>query len=162
MTDWRDMPDGKEKYGRYLCSREWGLLRAAVHERANGVCERCYVNKIDAVHHLTYARRYNEDLSDLQAICNACHAAVHGHAVDDVSDPATGVGFIYSQVFCRLMDMERSCPSPIGAKRFSAASDWIAAMLLADDAGERFKNQYRCLKDIDAESITRGESPNGN
>ena len=76
--NWQAMDEGKEKYAAYLCSREWSVLKAAVHERARGRCERCEINKIDAVHHLTYARKYREDLDDLQAICNPCHEFVHG------------------------------------------------------------------------------------
>lgn len=78
MTDWRSIKDDREKYAAYLCSREWSVLKAAVHERARGRCERCEINPIDAVHHLTYARKYREDLDDLQAICNPCHEFVHG------------------------------------------------------------------------------------
>lgn len=78
QTDWRSIKDDREKYAAYLCSREWSVLKAAVHERARGRCERCEINQIDAVHHLTYARKYREDLDDLQAICNPCHEFVHG------------------------------------------------------------------------------------
>ena len=78
MSDWRSITGDREKYAAYLCSREWSVLKAAVHERARGRCERCRINAIDAVHHLTYARKYREDLDDLQAICNPCHEFVHG------------------------------------------------------------------------------------
>lgn len=68
----------KEKYQKYLCSREWAEKREAVRERAGGRCERCRVLPMEACHHLTYARKYNEQLDDLQAICNACHDFTHG------------------------------------------------------------------------------------
>lgn len=29
--DWKTIPDSKEKYQLYLCSREWGVLKEAVH-----------------------------------------------------------------------------------------------------------------------------------
>lgn len=78
-TDWKEITgDSKEKYGLYLCSREWSELKRAVHERAGGKCERCRVNGIDAVHHLTYERKYRERLEDLQANCNGCHDFTHG------------------------------------------------------------------------------------
>lgn len=78
MSDWKTMKNSKSKYGRYLASREWGLLKEQVHKRAGGKCERCKNNKIDAVHHLTYERIYCERLDDLQAICTPCHEFTHG------------------------------------------------------------------------------------
>ena len=64
-------------YQKYLCSREWGLKREAVHRRANGICERCNWQTGTAVHHLTYIRKYNEELSDLQLLCGDCHNFIH-------------------------------------------------------------------------------------
>jgi hypothetical protein len=82
------MADGKEKYAAYLCSREWSVIKNKVHDRAGKTCERCRSNEIDAVHHLTYARKYCERLDDLIGMCNGCHAYVH--AKSDI-DPATTV-----------------------------------------------------------------------
>lgn len=76
--DWRRIENDKEKYSAYLCSREWAERREAVRERADGKCERCGLLPMDACHHLTYERKYSEDLSDLQGICNACHEFTHG------------------------------------------------------------------------------------
>lgn len=81
--DWRTITDKKEKYAAYLCSREWGVLREAVHARAMGKCERCVINDIDAVHHLTYKRQYKERLEDLQGLCERCHAFTHGRSNTD-------------------------------------------------------------------------------
>ena len=36
-VDWREIKDEREKYQYYLCSREWGVLKEAVHKRAEGV-----------------------------------------------------------------------------------------------------------------------------
>lgn len=82
-SDWKTCTDDKEKYQLYLASREWGLLRAEVHERADGQCERCVFNPIECVHHLSYARKYHEDIADLQGLCNRCHAFTHGRSDDD-------------------------------------------------------------------------------
>jgi hypothetical protein len=84
--DWKSMPEGKEKYQAYLCSREWGLKKEAVRKRCGGICERCCVNAMDHTHHLTYARKYNELLEDLRALCKPCHDFTHGKAS---YDPAT-------------------------------------------------------------------------
>jgi hypothetical protein len=78
---WRpDIPDSKEKYQSYLASREWWIKRNAVYERADGYCERCNENDGVAVHHLTYIRKYQEQLSDLQLLCEDCHNFTHGRS----------------------------------------------------------------------------------
>jgi len=77
QTDWRSITDDKEKYAAYLCSREWNVLKEAVHKRAGGKCERCKVLPIAAVHHLTYERKFREELEDLAGWCQACHEFTH-------------------------------------------------------------------------------------
>lgn len=84
--NWAVMEDGKEKYSAYLCSREWSVLKESVHDRANGLCERCLTRQIEAVHHLTYARKYRERLDDLQGLCGGCHSFVHGKSDVDPRD----------------------------------------------------------------------------
>jgi hypothetical protein len=84
--DWKSITDDREKYAAYLCSREWSVLKEAVHDRAGGLCERCHTRKIDAVHHLTYARKYAEHLDDLQGLCNGCHEFTHGKTSVDPRD----------------------------------------------------------------------------
>lgn len=88
MPRWQDIADDREKYAAYLCSREWGVLKRAVHERAKGHCERCDVPSIDAVHHLTYARKYKEKLEDLEGLCKSCHEYTHGKSDIDPADNA--------------------------------------------------------------------------
>lgn len=66
----------RERYQRYLCSPEWNAKRNAVIERACGRCEKCG-RTARHVHHLTYIRKYNERLEDLQALCEACHEVIH-------------------------------------------------------------------------------------
>lgn len=80
---WQDISDDREKYNAYLCSREWSVLREKVRERCRGKCERCRVMPMDAVHHLTYERKYHELLEDLQAICSPCHEFTHGKSQSD-------------------------------------------------------------------------------
>lgn len=67
---------------------EWSELKRAVHERAGGICERCKINVIDAVHHLTYQRKYAEFLEDLAGWCNGCHAFTHAKSDDDPAEEA--------------------------------------------------------------------------
>lgn len=72
-----------ERYQQYLCSPEWGRLRAAVMYRSGGVCERCKLGRSVQVHHLTYIRKYAELLEDLQAVCAECHKFIHGRSSCD-------------------------------------------------------------------------------
>ncbi len=84
--DWKEiLGDTREKYSLYLCSREWSELKRAVHCRAHGICERCHLNPIGAVHHLTYARKYAELLDDLAGWCEGCHAFTHAKSDEDPS-----------------------------------------------------------------------------
>ena len=78
LADWRSISDDREKYQAYLCSREWAERREAVRKRAGDKCERCNVLPMTAVHHLTYVRKYDEPIEDLQAICRQCHEFTHG------------------------------------------------------------------------------------
>jgi hypothetical protein len=78
MTHWTLLTDAREKYQAYLCSEEWGRLRLAVRIRCHGRCERCHVRPMEHTHHRTYARRFQEDLTDLVGLCDPCHNAIHG------------------------------------------------------------------------------------
>lgn len=86
MADWRQIEDDREKYSAYLCSMEWAELKEAVHKRAHGICEACQTFEIDAVHHLTYERKYHEKPEDLQGNCKHCHNFTHGKSTFDPAD----------------------------------------------------------------------------
>jgi hypothetical protein len=73
-------------YKRYLASREWAVKREAVRARAGGLCERCWLSPMQAVHHQTYARIGNESLEDLQAVCATCHEFLSAKAGRDPRD----------------------------------------------------------------------------
>lgn len=92
--DWREAGiDERERYHRYLCSREWSVLKGQVKNRSGGICERCRHNRSDAVHHLTYLRKYQERIEDLQDICNPCHEFTHGkRARDPIMDATPKIG----------------------------------------------------------------------
>jgi len=98
MVDWLMIADDREKYAAYLCSREWGVLKKAVHERAGGVCERCCIHRIDHVHHLTYQRKYSERLEDLQGLCKPCHEFTHGLSAIDPAELTRIWNLIYPLV----------------------------------------------------------------
>lgn len=76
-------------YKRYLASREWALLREQVRERSEGNCERCLINEMTQVNHLTYERIGHEHLEDLQAVCRPCHEYMSGLRHIDPADVST-------------------------------------------------------------------------
>jgi hypothetical protein len=80
---WQAMPEGKEKYHAYLCSQQWAEKRQAVLKRCKSVCERCGLNEVEQVHHLTYIRKYNERLEDLAGWCRLCHEHNHDPSKPD-------------------------------------------------------------------------------
>lgn len=108
LRDWRTITDEREKYAAYLCSREWSELKQAVHKRAGDRCERCQVLPISAVHHLSYSRKYAEELEDLQAICQPCHDFTHGKSD---FDPRSSRRILHYLNWCRA---HHRIPCPIG------------------------------------------------
>ena len=65
-----------EMYHLYLRSPKWKAKRKSVMTRDHGKCCFCGARAVD-VHHLTYARIFNESLFDLVAICRECHDLLH-------------------------------------------------------------------------------------
>jgi len=73
----------RSEYHTYLASREWAVKREAIKARSDGRCERCGQRDDIAVHHLTYERLGQEDLDDLQGVCQKCHEYLSGKREDD-------------------------------------------------------------------------------
>jgi len=74
------------RYNRYLASPAWHAKRLRVFRRAGFVCEYCETTPAVQAHHLRYpqgcppgsrAWRKAEKLSDLKAVCMACHESLH-------------------------------------------------------------------------------------
>lgn len=65
-------------YREYLASPEWQERRNTKLQQAGHRCELCGSENRLEVHHRTYERRGNERLSDLIALCHACHGRFHG------------------------------------------------------------------------------------
>jgi hypothetical protein len=120
--DWREIQDDREKYAAYLCSREWAVLKEAVHQRAGGVCERCHFFPIDAVHHTTYERKYQERLEDLQGNCKHCHAFTHGKGEFDPTEyDSTMIAYIQQ---CQRSNLEPA-PHQIGKMVVRQSWRWL-------------------------------------
>lgn len=76
------MPSKVEDYQAYLRSPEWQERRQVALARAGHRCQLCYSAKRLEVHHRTYERIGNEDLTDLITLCRACHQRHHGRSVE--------------------------------------------------------------------------------
>lgn len=67
----------KQNYQEYLKSDEWKQTAQQIKERDNHKCRICRATSDLEVHHLTYARIYNEKPYDLVTLCNKCHTMAH-------------------------------------------------------------------------------------
>jgi hypothetical protein len=63
-------------YREYLQSPEWELKRQLKLDQKNHLCELCGA-RAEQVHHLTYYRVGEEEMVDLQALCDLCHKYEH-------------------------------------------------------------------------------------
>lgn len=61
------------KYQEYLASDAWRSKREQRLALAGHRCEVCRLNHKMNVHHLTYARIFNEDMADLLPLCEFHH-----------------------------------------------------------------------------------------
>ncbi|MBP8124935.1 MAG: HNH endonuclease [Caldilineaceae bacterium] len=64
-------------YADYLQSTHWRRTRRKKIASVGSRCEQCGRRKALQVHHLTYERKGEELMTDLQVLCRACHKAVH-------------------------------------------------------------------------------------
>ena len=62
---------------QYLRSPEWEVKRQQILARASNQCELCQKVTNLQVHHIRYTNLFREPLSDLAALCNICHTAIH-------------------------------------------------------------------------------------
>lgn len=70
---------GKDRrlYDIYLNSGKWQLIRKQKIEASGSKCTNCGSIKNLEVHHKTYDRLGNEELSDLSVLCRECHHLAH-------------------------------------------------------------------------------------
>ena len=73
----QNLPTGR-KYQSYLESQEWEFKRMDCLAYYRHRCGACYSKENLEVHHRTYERIFNEEPSDLIALCRDCHEKFHG------------------------------------------------------------------------------------
>jgi hypothetical protein len=88
----------RSKYLDYINnSEEWKLKRAQVISQRGYKCERCGSTRKIHIHHGTYKRLFNEELSDLFILCNGCH--LRYHKTNKVITIQTTINFINRKSF---------------------------------------------------------------
>lgn len=124
----------RERYQQYLCSPEWNGLRNAVLDRSCGKCEKCG-RQASQVHHLTYIRKYREHLSDLQALCEQCHEAIHKAKLPDHeyrlvrrASENNQNGFLNEDPLTRFRGMRCVNEYTERAERFGVIDDYLSAV----------------------------------
>ena len=78
----RELPFGDERNRCrlvYYGSPEWAAVRQIVLAVCGGWCNRCEA-QADAIHHRSYDSLGDEVWTDIEPLCNACHAAHHEKA----------------------------------------------------------------------------------
>ena len=65
-------------YERYLNGDEWHHKSMSKLDDAGHECEQCGGTAYEC-HHLHYDTIGEEQISDLMALCHACHMEIHGH-----------------------------------------------------------------------------------
>jgi len=68
----------KNAHQRYLASKEWAQLKKRLFKKYGEYCRSCGSTQQLQVHHLTYDRWRQEELTDLVVLCCHCHATIHG------------------------------------------------------------------------------------
>lgn len=68
----------REEYARYLEGSHWAILREDALVRFGYRCALCYSQEALEVHHRTYERLGDEELTDLVVLCADCHGRHHG------------------------------------------------------------------------------------
>lgn len=80
--DWKELPDGYDKYKAYIKSPEWEEVRKVVLERFDYHCA-CCGRKIDEtelyIHHNSYEYLYHElnHLDCVIPVCKTDHCCLH-------------------------------------------------------------------------------------
>lgn len=65
-------------YREYLKTPHWQAMRLKALSLADNRCQVCNGKERLEVHHRTYERRGNENLTDLTVLCHKCHSTFHG------------------------------------------------------------------------------------
>lgn len=115
MSRWKkfiicnDTEEVVESYTDYLQTKHWKAMREKVYEEYNGICGVCgeiVPRALSNIHHRTYKRVGNEDMSDLILLCKSCHAKAHKRK-DKLKDGKRNFGYIMGRCRTELSHDEK-------------------------------------------------------
>lgn len=105
----------KEAYKTvYLTSQHWKSLRLKVLNRDKHTCQTCNTKQHLQVHHLTYERLFQEDVSDLVTLCKGCHEATH--ASGDITQPVSKIRHVVQPTWT-ITDLQKLTKRPKGCPK---------------------------------------------
>jgi len=64
-------------YYEYLATEHWQQMRKKAFKHYGKKCKYCGCGNDLNVHHVTYERRGDERLEDLEIVCQDCHKRIH-------------------------------------------------------------------------------------
>lgn len=115
------------EYSAYLLSDQWKAKRDARLAINSGTCSACSKTKGIHVHHLTYARIFNEDMADLLPLCEEHHAQIE-QIIKEGRLPRKGnVLFLATETMRLLLSVKApSCPPK--SKKNVRAKEWATGL----------------------------------
>jgi len=95
-----------KRYHAYINSPAWALKRKQKLRQTRSMCERCpasgHRRRATHVHHLTYERLGHELLTDLEALCNDCHADLHPEHADELRRQGGTARVVHARSLVRM------------------------------------------------------------
>ncbi|EFH85310.1 DnaB-like helicase C-terminal domain-containing protein [Ktedonobacter racemifer] len=122
-------------YEDYLKTPEWAEKRKRALEWSQNRCQVCYTSSDLDVHHRTYERRGNEQMSDLIVLCHSCHTLFHAAQRLEHEHPPLQIGNVMQET---LMDIEQVYSARVEQKEEQIATGYpdLDALLGGLSGGE--------------------------
>lgn len=102
------------EYSAYLLSDQWRAKRDARLAINSGTCSACSKTKGIHVHHLTYARIFNEDMADLLPLCEEHHQQIEAIIKEGRLPRKGNVLFLASETIRLLLSRNDPVRVPVG------------------------------------------------
>lgn len=98
-----------DKYADYLGSEAWRAKRSERLEIGNHRCAACESSVDLQVHHLTYARIYNEDMADLLPLCKTHHMLAEELSKSGMIPKEASVLFLATETVRLILSHDAAC-----------------------------------------------------
>ena len=135
----------KELYEKYLRTEHWRERRKLALVEAHHCCQDCGRGPDEngplEVHHLTYARLFQERPEDLRVLCRDCHGRRHGYLgeedMQDFNTQKTG-----GRVVHHIDAAMQAAQAKSDAERLATRSPRIGASRLGESCLRRLQYEY--------------------